>query len=83
MLGHDDCYFVCMHLKTVPFRQVYNSAHKSEDLDIDCFPENEIRNRWSNGMFLLIYCGVEQRSARRSHKPEVPGSNPGIRNKLR
>lgn len=83
MLGHDDCYFVCMQFKTVPFRRVYNSAHRSEDLDIDCFPENEIRNRWSNGMFLLIYCGVEQRSARRSHKPKVPGSNPGIRNKLR
>ena len=57
MLGHDDCCFVCMQFKTVPFRQVYNSAHKPEDLDIDCFPENEIRNRWSNGMFFKKIVG--------------------------
>ena len=29
MLGHDDCCFVCMQFKTVPFRRVSNAGKKS------------------------------------------------------
>ena len=83
MLGYDDCCFVCMQFKTVPFRQVYNSAHKSEDLNIDCFPENEIRNRWSNGMFFKNILRGRAEVARQAHNLEAVVFESHSRNKLR
>lgn len=81
MLGYDDCYFVCMQFKTVPFRPVYISA-LPEDWYIDCNPENEIGNRWSNEMFFKKLWGRAV-VACQAHNLEVGGSNPSPATKLR
>lgn len=54
MLGYDDRYFVCMQFKTVPSRRVYNSAHRSEDLNIDCSLKTKSGTGGATSVFINI-----------------------------